>query len=124
MAERLRGLAMARKLTARAVAAAKPGRMIAVGLNPIDERRKAKAPPPGKPTFGDAATDLMAAKAHEWRNAKHRAQWRMTLETYGAPIWSLPVDEVDTAAVLTVLQPLWQTRPKPPKGFAAGSKLS
>lgn len=34
----------------------------------------------------------------------------MTLRTYAAPLWDLPVEEVDTAAVLSVLQPLWQTK--------------
>jgi hypothetical protein len=54
----------------------------------------------------------MTAKQSEWRNAKHRLQWRVTLETYCAPIWAMPVDEVATEAVLGVLRPLWQARPE------------
>jgi integrase len=34
----------------------------------------------------------------------------VTLETYCAPIWAMPADEVDTEAVLGVLRPLWQKR--------------
>jgi integrase len=55
---------------------------------------------------------LLAAKAPEWRNAKHRAQWAMTLRTYAAPLWPVPVAEVDTAAVLSALQPVWQAKPE------------
>jgi integrase len=36
----------------------------------------------------------------------------MTLETYATPVWSMPIDEVDTAAVLSVLQPIWQAKPE------------
>ena len=31
------------------------------------------------PTFGEAADEYIEAKQSEWRNAKHAAQWRMTL---------------------------------------------
>jgi integrase len=47
-----------------------------------------------------------------WRNDKHRAQWRMTLEQYAAPIRSKNVSEIQTDDVLRVLSPLWQTRPE------------
>jgi hypothetical protein len=30
----------------------------------------------GKPTFAQVADALVEAKAPEWRNEKHRAQWR------------------------------------------------
>ena len=36
----------------------------------------------------------------------------MTIETYGAPLFPLPVDQVDTAAVLDVLTPLWKRAPE------------
>lgn len=36
----------------------------------------------------------------------------MTLDRYAAPLRPRPVDEIDTEAVLAVLQPLWQTRPE------------
>ena len=34
------------------------------------------------------------------------------METHAAPIWDLPVDAIDTAAVLGVLQPIWQAAPE------------
>jgi integrase len=76
------------------------------GINP------AEAGKPHGATFGEATEALLAAKAPEWRNAKHRAQWAMTLRTYAAPLWPVPVAEVDTAAVLTALQPVWQAKPE------------
>ena len=36
----------------------------------------------------------------------------MTLETYAGPLCGTPVDQVDTAAILGVLQHVWQTTPE------------
>jgi integrase len=83
---------------------------VAAGIDPIEARDAAAEIKPRKPTFGEIADRFLATKESEWRNPKHRAQWRMTLETYAAPLWSRPVDEIDTEAVLAVLTPLWQTK--------------
>ncbi len=87
-------------------------REVAAGRNPIEARREAERIAAGKPTFGRCADAFLEAKASEWRNAKHRAQWAMTLTEYAAPLRDLPVDKVDTEAVLAVLQPLWQSVPE------------
>jgi len=58
------------------------------------------------------ADRLIEAKASEWRNEKHKAQWVMTLREYCAPIRSKPVDEIETADVLEILTPLWQRAPE------------
>ena len=47
-----------------------------------------------------------------FRNAKHRAQWRMTLTDYCRPIRNKPVAEIDTADMLKVLKPIWITKPE------------
>ena len=52
----------------------------------------------------------MKGLAHGFRNEKHRAQWAMTLTTYAAPLRSMKLDDIATADVLAVLQPLWQTK--------------
>jgi hypothetical protein len=85
-------------------------RLVAAGINPIEARREARVASVPKPSFGQCALALIATKQSEWRNVKHRQQWATTLETYCAPILAMPVDEVDTAAVLGVLRPLRQTR--------------
>ncbi|MCI0598589.1 MAG: tyrosine-type recombinase/integrase [Beijerinckiaceae bacterium] len=87
-------------------------RLVAQGINPIQAKRETKRTAGGKRSFGQCANALLAVKASEWRNAKHRQQWRTTLETYAAPLWGLPVDEPGTEAVLSVLQPLWQRAPE------------
>ena len=87
-------------------------KLVSEGINPIEVRREAGRIKAGKPTFGQCADALLAAKSSEWRNEKHKAQWHMTLETYAKPLRALPVDEVDTEAVLGVLQPIWQTTPE------------
>jgi integrase len=90
-------------------------RDLAEGINPRDARDARKAangPTTIATTFGEMADALMASKESEWRNAKHRAQWRMTLETYAKPLWSRPVDTIDTEAVLAVLKPLWSRAPE------------
>ena len=96
-------LAMARERAADA------RRVLAAGQNPIDTARLAKV---RQPTFGQAADEYLAAKQSEWRNAKHRAQWKMSLQRYCAPLRARPVDEIDTAAVLEVLKPLWASIPE------------
>jgi integrase len=85
---------------------------VAAGLDPIDARDAAAETKREKPTFGAIADALIAAKEIEWRNEKHRAQWRASLTEFAAPLRSRPVDEIDTAAVLAVLTPLWQTKPE------------
>src|SRR5205085_325376 len=52
------------------------------------------------------------AKRGEWRNARHAAQWEMTLRDYAAPIGSIPVDAIGTDEVLRCLKPIWTTKPE------------
>jgi integrase len=87
-------------------------KLVSEGVNPIDARREAGRIKAGKPTFGQCADALLEAKSSEWRNEKHRAQWRMTLVEYAKPLRDTPVDQVDTEAVLGVLQPIWQAKPE------------
>ncbi len=87
-------------------------KIVAEGNNPIEAKREARTASAAKPTFGQCADALLQAKSSEWRNEKHRAQWQMTLADYAKPLRALPVDEVDTDAVLGVLQPIWQTTPE------------
>lgn len=61
--------------------------------------------------FKDAVDQALAAKLDAFRNEKHRMQWRSTLNNYAIlEIGMLPVQEIDTAAVLRVRQPIWATK--------------
>lgn len=85
------------------------------GIDPILERERAlsqlKAEQAKSITFSAAAHALIDAKSDEWRNAKHRAQWSSSLETYAFPIiGKLQVADVTQAHVLSVLQPIWKEK--------------
>jgi integrase len=86
--------------------AASARRKIAQGLNPIDERKRDG----GIPTFGEMADDVRETLATGFRNEKHKAQWKSTLETYAAPLRGKPVDTIATDDVLSVLKPIWTTK--------------
>jgi integrase len=81
---------------------------VAKGINPIDARQRELF----VPTFAECADEFLASMSGQWRNAKHRAQWKMTLTEYAAPIASMPVNSVETSDVLRVLKPLWQRTPE------------
>lgn len=83
------------------------------GIDPIAERdkRKASMQELKRPTFEQCMRDCIHGKRDEWRNAKHAQQWENTLKTYALPfIGSMPVDAVDTAAVIRCLDPIWKTK--------------
>ncbi len=85
------------------------------GIDPVAQRdqarrdRKAKAAL--QKTFKQCAVAYIDAHSDSWRNAKHRAQWPSTFETYVYPtIGSTLVHEVTQAHVLAVLNPIWKTK--------------
>lgn len=67
------------------------------------------------PTFGECAGAYVEAMQPSWRNAKHAAQWRMTLQKYCQPMRNQRVDEIATQDVLDILQPLWKRVPETAK---------
>jgi hypothetical protein len=56
------------------------------------------------------ADDVRETLSAGFRNEKHKAQWKSTLETYAAPLRAKPVDTVATNDVLAVLKPIWTTK--------------
>ena len=86
--------------------------LIRDGKDPLDEREKAAAPAAKVPTFGELADQFVSAMEGQWRNEKHRAQWRMTLDQYAKPLRNKPVNEIDVADVLVCLKPHWERRPE------------
>ncbi len=85
------------------------------GIDPVEERKAAKAALVMAQRrgllFKDAVDKALAAKLDAFRNEKHRDQWRNTLVQYAMPeLGALPVQDIDTAAVLRVLQPIWATK--------------
>ncbi|UYK86847.1 site-specific integrase [Xanthomonas sacchari] len=62
-------------------------------------------------TFAQATENYLASKVSAFKNDKHKAQWRNTLETYAHPVFgALDVKQVDTPHVLAALEPIWLTK--------------
>jgi integrase len=83
--------------------------LLADGIDPLDRKKAdkaAKALAAAKAiTFREAAQAYFDQHAKKWKNAKHRAQFLSTLETYADPIiGALAVADVDIGAVLKCLE--------------------
>jgi integrase len=89
--------------------------MVREGRDPVAERHSAKrallVAQATHITFAQAARQCHEMKSSEFRNDKHAAQWINTLETYAFPVLGpLAVDEIETAHVYKVLEPIWKTK--------------
>lgn len=94
-------------------AAATARKLVRQGINPIDQRRSLRnqAKTEAGLTFAQVADLYIGAHERSWRNAKHRQQWRNTLDAYAAPILAkLPVTQVDVGHVMRVIEPLWRDK--------------
>lgn len=85
------------------------------GRDPAAERRQARqalaAAQAATITFDEAARKYLAAKSHEFTNAKHSKQWAASLERYASPhIGAKPVHEITLNDVVQVLEPIWYTK--------------
>jgi integrase len=86
---------------------------LAEGRDPIDERRARRPVRENLLTFRQVAELYVGAHEASWKNPKHRAQWASTLESYAFPVLGdLPVNAVDTGAVMRVLEPIWHEKPE------------
>jgi integrase len=88
---------------------------LVAGIDPLgakEEVEKAKAMKDAKVlTFRQCATTYHRAHKDSWKNAKHAAQWTSTMETYAYPvIGDLPIETVDVAHVMKILEPIWRTK--------------
>ena len=97
--------------------AAQCRRLTYEGIDPIESRRaqrtQAALEAATSLTFKDCTEQYIAAHRAGWRNAKHAAQWSATLKTYAEPVIGiLPVQKIDTALVMKILEPLWSKKPE------------
>lgn len=94
-------LAGARKIAARY------REVISEGGDPRHDRDKE-----AEPVFEIAVEAFLATMEGQWSNAKHRAQWRMTLTEYCTTIKDKRVSQIGLSEVLKVLQPIWHEKPE------------
>jgi integrase len=85
------------------------------GIDPLEAKRAKRlaeaAEAAKRKTFRDCAEDYLALHLGEFRNAKHRQQWRSTLATYAYPkIGYMPIGSIGPADVLHCIEPIWNTR--------------
>jgi integrase len=88
---------------------------IGQGVDPIQQRKalvsQLRASQATEKTFKDAAEAYIEAHGESWKNAKHRAQWTSTLETYAYPVvGKLLVRDVAQEHVLAILEPIWKDK--------------
>lgn len=81
---------------------------IRLGIDPVEERKAARAALVAARhrgmTFADAVTGCLTSKLEGFKNPKHRDQWRNTLQTYAIPeLGGIMVQDVTVQDVLRVL---------------------
>jgi integrase len=88
-------------------------KLLNAGIDPLEARKATEKAAKVIPTFGSFADDYIKTHAPKFRNAKHIAQWQMTLgDAYCKVIRGKLVSEIDTEAVLSVLKPIWSDVPE------------
>lgn len=85
------------------------------GVDPVEERKAARSAIIREQqrglTFADAVEQYLEAKMDAFSNAKHRAQWRSTLENYATPmLGKMRVADIEVQDVLHVLEPIWKSK--------------
>ena len=88
-------------------------RLLRQGIDPLDHRRTERAriaAGQSAITFKDVAKLYIAAHEAGWRNAKHRYQWRQTLDVAAASFGDKAVTAVTTADVVQLLEPIWTSK--------------
>lgn len=90
-------------------------RQLLDGIDPIEARNAARVEQQLEEAkavlFEDCGDRYVAAHKAGWKNQKHIDQWTSTLKTYVYPvIGTLPVQKVETAQVMDVIEPIWTTK--------------
>lgn len=84
------------------------------GIDPLAEREVGKAVTKAEAakqmTFATAAERYIASKSDGWRSEVHKAQWASTLKMHAAALSDMDVSTIETAHVMSVLEPIWRTK--------------
>jgi integrase len=104
-------LALAREKAANA------RRLLLDGVDPIEEKRKAKAAlmleAAKTITFDQCAKNYIEENKAAWKNAKHVSEWGTTLKRYASPVFGhLAVADVDVGLIVRALKPIWTEIPE------------
>jgi len=90
--------------------AARLRRLARGGGDPLASRRQERR---ATPTFRAAALEVHKLRQTTFRNPKHAAQWRASLEAVAFPVFGdRPVDQIESDDVLRALTPIWTKTPE------------
>jgi integrase len=88
---------------------------VADGIDPIEaklvERDQARKEQDERITFKQAVDEYIEIHSSGWKNAKHRAQWRSSLDQYAASLMSREVRNIDDRIINDALRPIWTRIP-------------
>jgi integrase len=91
-------------------------RLLLNHIDPIDARDRdaeAKAVEASKnKTFAEVGAEYLRAHEGDWSDRKHGQQLRTSLLKEARAIGNVPVGKMDTSHVLSVLQPIWKSKPE------------
>lgn len=62
-------------------------------------------------SFGAFAEQYITSVEAGWKNPVHRQQWRSSLRDHAGSLADVPIDQVETEAVLGLLSQIWLTKP-------------
>ncbi|KPB01376.1 tyrosine-type recombinase/integrase [Ahrensia marina] len=79
------------------------------GGDPRKEMAYRKAAVPQR-SFGDCLIAVHETLLPTFKNPKHAIQWRTSVETYAKPLLKMPIGEVDTDHIVSVLKPIWREK--------------
>lgn len=86
---------------------------LAEGIDPIAQRQAQRRGAARAVSFATVAEMYLASHTPAWRSPVHIQQWKATLRDYILPaLGDLAVAEIDTGAVLRVLEPIWHSKPE------------
>jgi integrase len=82
------------------------------GLDPLRERRQARQPATPHVTFAECAAQYIASHQAGWKSGGGSAeQWLSSLRSHALEhVGTLPVNQIDTAAIMRVLDPIWNAK--------------
>jgi integrase len=97
-------------LAAARAAHAEARALLVRGLDPLDERDRAKLDL--SRSFADVALACISARAPQWRNPRTAPLWRSAIRDHANPtLGRMPVAEIGREHVLKTLTPLWTAKP-------------
>jgi integrase len=89
-------------------------RVVARGLDPIEEKRREQSAQQATAklgrTFGQVASEYYERHSAGWRSERHARLWLASVQSHARELIDVPIASVDRRAVLGVLGPIWTTR--------------